>query len=233
MGKFTHRSTQKELMDDLHCGGSELKETLRELKTVNRWLGGNHVTTSGLEKFMKEKPQISYTLVDVGCGGGDMIHIMARWARRQNPVFEFLGVDANPNIIDLAKQRNPGENISYKVQNIFDREFEEEKVDIVTCTLFTHHFTQDELITFLKAVKNKARLGLLINDLHRHPLAYYSIKWIVKAFSKSGMVKNDAPLSVLRAFKKKELQEILREAGVSQFQITWHWAFRWQVFVLF
>ncbi|MCR9083850.1 MAG: SAM-dependent methyltransferase, partial [Cyclobacteriaceae bacterium] len=48
---FTQRSTQKEWMDDLECEGEVLEQTLKELKTINRWLGGNHVTTDGIQKL--------------------------------------------------------------------------------------------------------------------------------------------------------------------------------------
>ena len=219
-------------MDDLECSGEVLDETLRELKTVNKWLGGNYVTTSGLEKFLEAKPQKKYTIADIGCGGGDMIRLMNSWAESKEASFEFIGIDANPNVIAFAEKRNPGANIRYQAQNVFDEQFKSEKVDIVTCTLFTHHFTDDELVQLFQAIRMKASIGFLINDLHRHPLAYYSIQAIVNLFSKSPMVQNDAPLSVWRSFRKADWSRIFSAAGIQNYQITWHWAFRWRVFVL-
>jgi len=233
VGKFSQRSYEKELMDDLMSSGEVLKETLRELKTVNRWLGGNHVTTSGLKFFVQRRPQKDYLVADIGCGGGDMIQVMNSWADTQKAKFRFLGIDANPNIVELARKRNPGPNIKYLTQNVFDESFKEQKVDIATCTLFTHHFTDEELILLFSNLKKTSRLGFLVNDLHRHPLAYYSIKSIVDVFSNSAMVKNDAPLSVLRSFIRADWEWIFREAGIEEFEITWHWAFRWRVIVLF
>lgn len=232
MSKFAKRSTQKELMDDLECSGAVLEETLRELKTVNRWLGGNYVTTSGLSKFLEVQPKAHFTIADIGCGGGDMVRLMCDWAKKQVPTFDFIGIDANPHVISFAEKRNPGSNIRYQVQNVFDREFREEQVDIVTCTLFTHHFTDEELIRLFQALKDKAKVGFLINDLHRHALAYHSIRWIVNAFSKSPMVRNDAPLSVWRSFRKEDWERIFSQVGIENYEITWHWAFRWRVFVL-
>lgn len=219
-------------MDDLECSGEVLDKTLRELKTVNKWLGGNYVTTSGLDKFLESNPQSHYTIADIGCGGGDMIQLMNVWAEKQNPTFDFIGIDANPNVISFAEKRNPGSNIQYKVQNVFEEDFQLEQVDIVTCTLFTHHFTDEELVKLFAAIRKKARIGFLINDLHRHPLAYYSIKAIVNLFSKSPMVQNDAPLSVWRSFRKEDWKKIFVESEIHNYQITWHWAFRWRVFVL-
>ena len=90
MGKFAQRSEEKELMDDLNFSGGELNQTLRELKTINRWLGGNYVTTSGLAKIFNRYPQDSYTVADIGCGGGDMIRVMDDWAKNQKKEVESL-----------------------------------------------------------------------------------------------------------------------------------------------
>lgn len=234
MSIFSHRSTEKEIMDDLDCSGPVLDQTLRELKTINRWLGGNHVTTLGLTQLIRENPQKHYEITDIGCGGGDMIRVMSDWAKVQGIPAKFTGIDANGNIIEFAKARQSDlTEISWKVQNVFETEFAAEKTDLVTCTLFTHHFTDGELVLLLKAMKEKARLGIVINDLHRHRLAYYSIKWLTTLFSRSSMVKNDAPLSVLRSFSKADWERILDGAGIERYRIRWFWAFRWQVIVRF
>jgi 2-polyprenyl-3-methyl-5-hydroxy-6-metoxy-1,4-benzoquinol methylase len=230
MGKFSKRSYQKEIMDDLETGGKLMEVTLKELKIINKVLGGNHVTTSSLDQIMNKYPQKSYSIADIGCGGGDMIKVMANWARRKEINCQFIGIDANPNIIKLAKS-NLSEitNVAFETQNVFDGSFIDKKVDIVTCTLFTHHFTDEELLLLLSSFKKKAKLGVVINDLHRHPIAYYSIKLLTALFSNSTMVKNDGPLSVLRSFKKSELANILKSSGISDYEIKWNWAFRWRV----
>ncbi len=234
MSIFSQRSTEKEIMDDLHYSGPVLEQTLRELKTINRWLGGNHVTTLGLTQLARNNPQNHYEITDIGCGGGDMIRVMQNWALRNKIPAKFIGVDANENIINLAKARQSDlQGIKWLVQNVFHPEFAAEKTDFITCTLFTHHFTDEELVELFKAMQEKARLGIVINDLHRHPLAYYSIKVLTKLFSKSPMVQNDAPLSVLRSFSRKDWEKILTEAGISNFTIRWFWAFRWQVCITF
>lgn len=222
-------------MDDLDCSGPVLEQTLRELKTINRWLGGNHVTTNGIRKILKKKKvQTSYEVTDLGCGGGDMIQVMDHWAKKARIPMKFLGIDANRNIIELAKvrQKEIG-NARWEVCNVFDPDFSKEKTDLVTCTLFTHHFTDQELVGILKASREKARLGLVINDLHRHPFAYYSIKWLTRFFSRSPMVQHDAALSVLRSFSRKDWEKILQESGIEKFKIRWFWAFRWQICIEF
>jgi 2-polyprenyl-3-methyl-5-hydroxy-6-metoxy-1,4-benzoquinol methylase len=122
-------------------------------------------------------------------------------------------------------------DIKWKVQNVFEPEFAAEKTDLITCTLFTHHFTDEQLVELLKSMRAKGRLGIVINDLHRHPLAYYSIQLLTRYFSRSPMVQHDAPLSVLRSFSRKDWKKILTMAGIERYQIRWFWAFRWQVLI--
>ena len=217
-------------MDDLEAEGEVLVQTLKELKTINKLLGGNKVTTSALKKIVSNHPKKNYIIADIGCGGGDMIRIMANWAKKEGIHCQFLGVDANPNIIQTAKENLKDlHNVVFVCQNVFDEAFLKDKVDIITCTLFTHHFTDRELVSLFQNFMLKSSLGMVINDLHRHPLAYYSIRLLTQLFSKSPMVKNDGPLSVLRSFQRKELSYLIKTTGFHSFEIEWKWAFRWRV----
>jgi ubiquinone/menaquinone biosynthesis C-methylase UbiE len=220
MSRFAQRSREKEIMDDLDCSGPVLEQTLRELKTINRLLGGNGVTNRGLSEVVRRFPQDQYCVVDLGCGGGDMIAVMQAWASKKHIPIQFIGVDANGNTIALAKERQAAlSEVHWQVANVFDSTFLEEQVDIATCTLFTHHFTDEELVQLFQGLKRKVRLAIVINDLHRHPIAYYSIKWLTRWFSKSPMVQNDAALSVLRSFKRRDWKLIFEEAGLGKVEI--------------
>jgi len=231
MSKFKQRSFELELMDELSAGGEEIKQTLRELKTINRLLGGNHVTTNGLAKLIQSKTEL-LRIADIGCGGGDMLLIVATWCRKNKIKVLLTGVDANPNIIAYAKENTKEfDEIAYLCQDVFEPSFATKPFEVTTATLFCHHFTDDQLITLLKIWARQSSKGIVINDLHRHWFAYYSIKILTRIFSKSKMVINDAPLSVLRSFKKKDWQELLARAGLSQYSIRWKWAFRWQIII--
>lgn len=230
MKTFRTRTYQKELIDDFQSDGPELRQTLQELKTINKLLGGNHVTTQALKKLVKCRDISKMVIADVGCGNGDMIRVMANWANGEKMEVEFIGIDANAHTIALAK-RNLVDlpNVSFETANVFDRDFHQKDLDIISCTLFTHHFTDQELVKMFGSFRQTVRIGLVINDLHRHPLAYYSIKMLTSLFSKSRLVKNDAPLSVMRSFHRKEIRSLLEQAGWQKIQVTWHWAFRWQI----
>lgn len=229
---FKHRSTEKEIMDDLEVGGDILDQTLHELRVINQLLGGNYVSTSGLKKLMKSIPQSQYSIADLGCGGGDMIRVMHSWAIQNQFSCSFIGIDANPHTVTFAKDNLKNlQGVQVEVMNVFDPDFIQEKVDIITCTLFTHHFTDEELIAIFKACKSKARIGIVINDLHRHPIAFYSISLLTRWFSKSPMVKNDGPLSVKRSFRKSDWERILHASKIKNYALSWHWAFRWRLII--
>ena len=221
-------------MDDLHCEGEVVDQTLRELEVINKWLGGNHVTINGLQRLItgcKDRPD-RLVIVDIGCGGGDMLKLVAGWARRNKLEVDLVGVDANPNIIRYAEKNTFAfPEIRYLTLDIFSAEFKALKYDVLLATLFTHHFEDGQLAQLLSQVQRQARLGVVINDLHRHWFAFYSIKMLTRLFSKSAMVRNDAAVSVLRAFLKKEWVDLMHKAGIENYRIRWMWAFRWQIII--
>ena len=158
-----------------------------------------------------------------------MLLKIAKWCRTQNIKVKLHGFDANPNVIAYAKRHCKAfPEITFLAENIFSENFKERKFDILTCTLFLHHFSEIDLVKLLKQFRLQAET-VIINDLHRHQFAYYSIKWITRFFSKSPMVQNDACLSVWRAFTKKEWKEILQSAEIQEYELTWRWAFRWKL----
>lgn len=224
------RSEQQEIMDDLNISGDVIGQTLKELDVINRRLGGNAISLAAFRRFLKTH-QI-HTLADLGCGGADILIEMARMANQMQAEVSFTGVDANENIVTYARQHTSNhKNIHIRCENIFSEQFRQNQYDIIHCCLFTHHFTSEELVFLFKSFIQQARVGIIINDLHRHWLAYHSIKLITRFFSRSYMVRNDAAISVARGFKKRELQDILEKAGISNYKLNWRWAFRWQLII--
>ena len=228
---FRYRSHEAELMDDLESSGDVITHTLRELNTINRWLGGDHVTINGLDKLVDDQDiKEELHILDIGCGGGDILMKICRWARGKEIPIRLTGIDANPNIVEYARHHTSDyPEISYRAMNIFSPEFRELRCDVVTATLFTHHFTHEELARLFHQILTQARLGMVINDLHRHWFAYHSIKWLTHWFSRSEMVRNDAALSVQRSFRRDELESLMKECGIDTYTLKWFWAFRWQL----
>ncbi|MBX2965034.1 MAG: methyltransferase domain-containing protein [Cyclobacteriaceae bacterium] len=233
MSRFNTRSVAPEIMDDLLCSGEVVHQTLRELDVINHWLGGNSVTINGLEVLLRNRPAVkSLHIADMGCGSGEMLKLINNKFKEAYPGIQLTGIDANPNIIAYAESHcNDYHNIRFKAENIFDSSFQKESYDIVIATLFLHHFSHEQLVEIFRSLKKQATIGIVVNDLHRHPLAYYSIKLLTQLFSRSAMVKYDAPLSVLRGFRKREIRQILKDAEIDRYTLRWRWAFRWQLVI--
>ena len=235
MPDLSSRATGLEIMDDLHISGPDLDQALIELDGINYLLGGNYVTLNAVAQVLgKGSPSGKYAIADLGCGSGDILRRIRSLMNKRNIEASLTGFDANPNVIKFAVAKTPANcRIQFEAVNIFSDEFRRRRFDVVTATLFFHHFTNSELIGFFRGLKEQVSLAMIINDIHRHWLAYYAIKWLTRLFSRSNMVKHDAAVSVARAFRKGELKDILREAGLEKYRIKWCWAFRWQVIVWF
>jgi len=229
---FKHRNQEKEMMDDFDCQGQVVEKTLGELKTINRLLGGNRVTIKGLKKLVKPTGPNHLRIGDLGCGGGDMLKLIAAWAEKKGINVELIGFDANPHILEYARKNcREFPQISFSQEDVLADSFKDQKLDILICTLFLHHFEDNEVVRFIKNIKDQVRIGIVINDLHRHWFAYYAILFLTFLFSRSKMVKHDGPLSVLKAFARIDLERILKESGIASFKLYWRWAFRWELVI--
>ncbi len=232
---FSKRSDAVEIMDDLNCSGRVVDQTLVELEVINKWLGGNAITLDGLNQLLSEKSvkqDTVWKIVDLGCGGGDMLNLLALCFNRKGLKATFTGIDANPNIVEFAKKNSKSfTEINYQTQDILSADFQSRYYDIVFATLFFHHFTTEQLRKIFDLLKKQTTIGVVVNDLHRHWIAYYAIKFLTKLFSKSAMVQHDAPLSVLRGFRKNEVIEFLQYPGIENYSLKWKWAFRWQLII--
>ena len=104
MNLFVGRSNGIEIMDDLDCKGDVVNQTLRELEFINRTLGGNQITVDGVNALVDKTQQRPLVIIDLGCGGGDMLILLANHFKKKGVKAEFIGIDANPNIIAYASK---------------------------------------------------------------------------------------------------------------------------------
>ncbi len=224
-------------MDGPDVPDEVMRQTLAELDTINKLLGGHAVTLNALDRIftpelIEAHPKRIWRIADLGSGGGGMLRAISEWAARRKIAVHLTGIDLNPATIAYAREKSKQYiNINYKQADILSDEFSKTPYDVITSSLFCHHFTNEQLTALFRQLRQQCTLAVIVNDIHRHPLAYYSIKWLTAAFSKSYLVKNDAGVSVLRAFTKPELQEIIKQSGAVKFSIRWKWAFRWQAII--
>lgn len=207
---------------------------MKELAFINHRLGGHQITIAGIKTMLKayhakgmggKEP---LQIVEVGCGGGNNLHTIQRWADKHGVRVDLTGIDINEECIAFAQSQPENKGIHF-ICSDYKLAMIQPSTHVIFSSLFCHHFTDEELVYQLQWMYHNSRLGFFINDLHRHPVAYYSIKVLTSIFSKSYLVKNDAPLSVSRGFVRKDWDALFQRAGIEGFSCAWKWAFRWLV----
>jgi Methyltransferase domain len=211
------RSYTLELLDADDIPEKDLIQNLKELKFINTYLGGHKTLLRGFEIFKSTKFPLH--VLEIGSGGGD--NLMA--LKKIFPEHAYTGVDLKKVCTDFSKTQDP--DINWVCEDVFKYN-PATPIDVIFNSLFCHHFTDEQLVVILKWMYKNSSKGFFIGDLHRNRLAYWSIKFLTGLFSKSYLVKNDAPLSVKRGFTSDEWRLLLLKAGIENFTITWCWAFR-------
>lgn len=182
---------------------------------------------SALKKVIQ--PEKTYILMDIGCGGGDTLKRIQQWQLRKKLKLDLMGIDLKPVCIEYATRHKPRPEIQFICDDYRNMFQHVPQVDIIHACLFCHHLDEQQLIELIQFALDKNKV-LIINDLERNRFAYWSIKILTALFSKSYLVKNDAPLSVARGFVKKEWLDIIQKAGAER-SVKNKWAFRHEVII--
>jgi SAM-dependent methyltransferase len=218
------RSCAPELLDLEHGDREAIEACLRDLEWINRWTAAYRVTLRWLDQLLgATRPTRPLTIVDVGCGGGDMLRRIWAWGCRRGLELRLIGVDLNPHAIAAAAAATPDEApIRYLATDVFTTPHELQ-IDIVLSALFAHHLDDARLVRFLRWMEQRARLGWLINDLHRHPLPYVIARRGAPLLRMHRFVRHDAPLSVARAFDRRDWLRLLDVADLAPPATTVRW----------
>lgn len=229
MVSFKSRSAQSEMMDAPDIPIELLHKNLGELDILNRYVGGHSISMQGIKRLMVDRQKV-YHIVDLGCGSGDVLKYIARWARSNQFQVKLTGVDKSFDAIKyLDKNCSEYPEITGVVSDYKDYLENDPKVDIVHCSLFCHHLNNHELLELFRYLKTYTGTGFVVNDLQRSPIAYYSVWFLTRLLNGSALSKHDGPVSVLRAFTRYELEQLLYHAEIKEISIQWRWAFRYLV----
>lgn len=225
-----NRTLTAEIMDDFDLKGDSLRDALDKIASINQWLGGNKLTLNSVKKLI-QKASISdtITIVDVGCGNGDMLRALADFGRKNQLNWKLLGIDANAFTIDYAQKCSEFyPEITYQCLDVFSVDFQEIQYDLLLCTLTLHHFSDDDISRLLQIFYQNAKIGVIVNDLHRSKIAYRLFQLLCLVFNLNEMSQKDGLTSILRGFKKKELLDFTKALNPKDYVVSWKWAFRYQ-----
>ncbi len=218
MPDLRQRAQLTEMMDE-PCSREELRACLRDIDRSNRWFLGYRPLFVWLDSI-RHAMRGATRILDVGCGSGDGLRRVARWAKSRGVAVALIGVDVNADAIAIAREASAGaDNIEWVASDIFAYS-PREPVDVVVSSLFTHHLGDDEIVRFLAWMEQHARLGWFVNDLTRDAAPYHLYRIFAKLARLHAFVQHDGPVSIARAFRRKDWRRLCDAAGLNNAQVT-------------
>ena len=223
---FSRRALTPELMDGPDVDRDTFRGCLVDLAKVNRLTLAYRPTVAFLNRlhasglWPRDRPAV---ILDVGSGYGDMLRLVARWARARNLEVRLVGLDRNPFAGQVAERVKGSQGIQWLAEDLFQHKG---GADIVLSSLFTHHLDDEALTRFLEWQEVNARIGWFINDLLRNPVSYYGCAALSRLMLWHPFVRHDGPVSISRAFHPSDWTVRLAEAGVRGARIEPWFPFR-------
>ena len=191
----------------------ELRDCLHSLGWINRVTLAYRPTFRWLEAVYAQspRPRPPLHLVDVGCGYGDFLRRVHRWARRRRLPIVLTGIDLDPNAIRAAQEATPPGMVTYITGNAYDFS-PPEGIDLVVSSLLTHHLRTPEIVQFMQWMEGSARVGWFINDLHRQEVPYRLFNLLTSIPIWHPLIGPDGLISILRSFRPEDWQQLIRDA---------------------
>lgn len=221
-----HRAKQREYMDDHTPPQKIVDEVYWFLRTINRWFGGTRATLQRFDELSRSwAAGERVDVLDVACGGADQARALVEWGAGRGFDLRVTAVDISPNALDCARRQSVRMNrLLWVCADVHGLPFPRDTFDYVTCALFFHHLSEDDVIRTLRSFDQLARRGIVVNDLMR-VWRLYAWSWVcTRPFNK--ILRHDGPLSVRRSFRPQELAAMAQRAGVTWLSIERHFGHR-------
>lgn len=222
------RRYDPELMDREDNQRAVLDRALADIRAVNRWLGGAGTLLRALDPFLDALAEgMTLTVLDIGTGAGDLPLAIVEHARRRGRLARVVAVDRDPVTVELARDWvGDRDEVRVECGDAFELPYEDGSFDVVTASMFLHHFDEQASVRLLSEFRRVARRAVLINDLRRHRLPWLFIAAVAHLTARDAMFRHDAPLSVLRGFTRHELARLAAESGATDSVVERRWPFR-------
>lgn len=225
--RLGRRAVEPELMDDLSAGGAELREALQHLRRLNLIFAAAAPTRYGVRRLWIEadKPK-RLSIMDIGAGSGDVNRQLLKWADTNH-------IDLKITLVDITEEACEEARLFFRDEprvQVIRRDLftlSEACADIITGTQFVHHFGAEELPVVLEGMLRASRLGVVINDIHRHWIPWSAVWLTARIISSNRYILNDGPLSVAKGFRAADWNELRKSLGLSDLFYTWRPLFRY------
>ena len=225
--RFRQRSYELEDIDTGNYTPAEYEDCISEMQLVNRWMGDAHALKQTLLKDVEHHDVREFAILDVGAGSGELLRVAATWARETGRHFKGVGLELNQQSAQaiVAGSKDFPEIASVR-GDALRLPFADNGFDYVMCSLFTHHFRDEQVVHILREMSRVARRRIFVIDLHRDPVPYFFYTTLGKLVLKNRLIRHDGALSILRSFKPRELLNLGRAAGLRNVAVEHHFPAR-------
>jgi ubiquinone/menaquinone biosynthesis C-methylase UbiE len=225
--RFKRRSYELEHIDTGNYTAAEYEGCIGELQLVNRWMGDAHTLKGTLLREVAAEQLKEFSVLDVGAGSGELLRVAASWARETGRTLRAVGLELNERSASAILEESRGfPEITAVRGDALALPFAEADFDYVICSLFTHHFVEEQVVQILREMNRVARRRIIVIDLHRHPVAYLLYTTLGKLVLKNRLLRHDGALSILKSFKAEELSELGKRAGLHDVWVSRHFPYR-------
>lgn len=227
MPTLNKRSKKQEALDNLNLSGKKLEQTLRQLAFINKSLGNTSSLIAEVLKVAEEHQLKEIKVIDLGCGGGDVLTVLAKKLKRKGITYSLVGVDGNMHALEHAKKASQHiSSLNFKQADILAKDFELDACDILISSHFMYHFEEEALIQFLRKHKTSVKYSILISELERSKWSFLLFRMFSPLFGFNQMVKADGLTAIQRAYKRSEIKQLLSIFGQGSVQIIPKFFFR-------
>jgi len=225
--QFRRRSVKLEHLDKGDYTAEEYEGCIVELQRVNRWLGDARAVRDSLLREIDKLDLRTFSVLDVGAGSGELLRVIADWARKRDRKARLVGVELNARSAKaIAERAITLPEISAVRGDALRLPFADNEFDYTMCSLFTHHFRNKDVVAILGELGRVSARRVFVIDLHRHPVAYYFYITIGHLFLHNRLIREDGALSILRSFKPQELLDLAQQAGLESPRVERHFPYR-------
>ncbi len=224
---FEERSGKLERIDTGDYTAREYDDFLRDIRHINRFVGDKSALKNTLLREIRSEDLKNFSVLDVGAGSGELLRVVAEFVRKSKRETSLTGLELNARSARaILEESKDFTEITAVRGDALNLPFNDDSFDFVICSLFTHHFTDENVVKILGEMSRVSRRKIYVIDLHRHRAAYFLYTKILSLVIRSSLVREDGALSILRSFKPDELEKLAQNAGLKNINVERHLPFR-------
>lgn len=211
------RLATPELLDTDSGTAAEVAASLGDLRRINRWFGGVATTEDMVERVAQETKKSALSLLEVAAGSGYVPETARQRLQQRGLDLQVTVLDRVPSHLSTGHPAVTGDALALP--------FRDASFDLLSCSLFAHHLSPEELVRFVDEALRVCRWAVLINDLVRHAL-HMSLVYAGMPLYRSRITRHDAPASVRQAYTPTEMRTLLAQSSAARVEIHRHYLFR-------